>query len=189
MEEKKKGEIKAIYSELRGYLAQAPEIKDMDDIDDESVWEQYNRTVDSLSKVSNEDYSHFRIEPKSYDSTGRSYVNLVTYRQKLGGLISRLHGEYFEGEPNPLDGVPSTVITQSQQQVQIAQMIIDITDIIHEKIDKYEEGSNKKSFLQKLKDSLSSISNVKQLLQTIFKLAKEYGLNMNEAFEIFTKTQ
>ncbi len=192
MEEEKEKKIKVIYSELRAYLAQAPIEKDgFNELDDDSIWEHYNGTVNLLSETSGNDYSRHCIEPSVRDSTHNPYVTIDTYRQRLSGLISSLREEYFSDEPDPLDGAPSTVITQSQHQGQSVhiQMIVDITDIINEKIGKYEDGSNEKSFLQKLKDSLSSVSNVKQLLQTIFELAKKYGLDMNEAFEIFTKTQ
>jgi len=188
MEEKKKGEIKAIYSELRGYLAETPTIKDDDDIFEESVWLQYNSTVRLLNEVSGKDYSRFLIEARRSEASSRLRIDIVAYRSKLGGLISRLYGEYFEEEPNPLDGTPSTVIAQSQQQGQSIhiQMILDVQSKIDEKIPNYPEGSNEESFLQKLKGSLSSISNVNQLLQTVFKLAKDSGLDINEAWKIFT---
>jgi hypothetical protein len=188
MEEEKKGELKAIYSELRGYLAQAPEIKDEYDIHEESVWTQYNEAVNLLNKISGKIYSRFCIKPEQSPMSTRPSISVVAYRNMLGGLISRLHGEYFAEEPNPLDGVPSTVMTQNQQQYQSVriQMIIDITDIINEKIDKYEDGSKEKGFFQKLKSSLSSISNVNQLIKTILKLAKDSGLDINEALKIFT---
>lgn len=186
MEEKKR-ELNAIYSELRGYLAQAPETKDrFDELFEESVWKQYNETVNLLNEISEKDYSRFCIEPKRSATSTRLRINITAYRQKLNGLISRLREEYFPDEPNSLDGVPSTVITQNQQQVLSVQMIIDINDIINEKIDKYEDGTKEKGFFQKLKSSLSSISNVNQLLRTVFKLAKDSGLNIDEVLKVFT---
>jgi ubiquinone biosynthesis protein Coq4 len=103
-------------------------------------------------------------------------------------LISKLHAEYFPDELSHLDGVPGTVMTQNQQQSQsvLFQMILDVQSKIDEKISNYKDGSNEKSFLQKLKGSLSSISNVNQLIQTILKLAKDSGLDFNKALEIFT---
>lgn len=189
MEEKKKGEIKEIYSELRGYLAEAPTPKETyETIETESVWEQYNGTVDLLNNISGKDYNRFRIVPSRHSSSGDTYIEIVAYRQKLGGLISRLYGEYFEAETNPLDGVPGTVIAQSQQQGQSVhiQMILDIQSKIDEKIPNYPEESKEKGFLQKLKGSISSILNVNQLLQTIHKMAKEFGLNLDDVLKIFS---
>ncbi len=192
MEEEKKRKLKAIYSELRGYLAQAPEVEGgIYDLYEEPVWKQYNETVNQLSEISGKDYSRFCIEPSCSSTSGRYYMNIIVYKNNLGGLISRLREEYFSDEPDPLDEAPSTVIAQSQRQEQSVdiQMVIELADIINEKIGKYDEGSKEKGFLQKLKSLRTSISNTKQLLQTIFKLAKDCGLNMNEAFEIFAKTQ
>ena len=65
-------------------------------------------------------------------------------------------------------------------------MILDVQSKIDEKIPNYPDGSNEKSFLQKLKGSLSSISNVNQLIQNVLKLAKDSGLDINDALKIFT---
>ena len=104
------------------------------------------------------------------------------------GLVSRLYGKYFEAEANPLDGVPSTFIAQNQQQGQSVhvQMILDIQSTIDKKISDYPEESKEKGFLQKLKGSLSSILNVNQLLQTIHKMAKEFGLNLDDVSKMFS---
>ncbi len=114
-----------------------------------------------------------------------AYINIVAYKQKLGGLISGLHGEYFADEPNPLDGVPSTVITQTQQQNQ-SIMLLEIQSIIYEKLPNYPDGSKEKGFLGKLKSSLSSISNITQFLKQLFKLAKDSGLNADDLHKIFS---
>ena len=189
MEEEKKRELKAKYSELRGYLAQAPEIKGgVTKFFVESVWIQYNAAVNSLNEISGKDYSDFCIEPTCSATSSRLCMDITAYKSKLSGLISKLREEYFPDEPNPLDGVPSTVMTQNQQQSQSVhiQMIRDIQSKIDEKIDKYEDGTKGKGFLQKLKNSLSTILNVNQLIQTILKLAKDSGLNYDEASKIFT---
>ena len=188
MEKEKERELKAIYSELRGYLAQAPGIKDEYDIYEESVWIQYNEAVNLLNKISGKDYSRFCIKPEQSPMSTSLSINVVAYRNKLGGLISRLHGEYFTEEPNPLDGVPSTVIAQNQQQGQSVhiQMLFEMQDIIDKKIPNYPEGSEERNFLQKLKDSLRYISSVKEIFQTIFKMAKASGLDPDALYKIFS---
>jgi hypothetical protein len=110
----------------------------------------------------------------------------ITYRQKLGGLISHLHGKYFADERAPFSGGPSTIITQSQQQSQFIQMVLDMQSKIDEQMPHFSEGSKEKGFLQKLKSSLSSISDVTQLLNQLFKLAKEFGLNIDSVSKIFS---
>lgn len=165
-----------------------PDIEYEYPIHEESVWMQYNAAVNSLNEVSGEDYSHFCIKAEQSPGSTKPSINIIAYKQKLGGLISRLHGEYFSEEPNPLDGVPSTVIAQSQQQGQSVhiQMLFEMQDIIDKKIPNYPEGSKEKSFLQKLKDSLRYISNVKEIFQTIFKMAKDSGLNPDDLYKIFS---
>ncbi len=187
MEEGKRTELRAIYSQLRGYLAGAPEADEYS-ISEESIWIQYNAAVNSLKEITGKGYNQFSMQPKQDEHSTRPSIINMTYRSSLNGLISRLHGEYFHDEPNPLDGTPSTVITQNQQQGQSVyiQMIVEITDIINEKIDKYKEGSKEKGFFQKLKSSLSSTANAKQLLQSIFKLAKDSGLNVDDVLKVFT---
>ena len=48
--------------------------------------------------------------------TLEAFVRVLDYRQKLGGLIARLHAEYFYDEPAPFAGMPSTIIQQTQSQ-------------------------------------------------------------------------
>ncbi len=189
-----KEKIRPLYAELQGYLRQAPPVKipHIDIIGDEAVWTQYNKAVDSLSKVSGEDYSRFLLEPILYN-VGSPAIRLVTYRQKLGGLISRLHAEYFADELGPfgsasVSGVPHTVLSINQQQNQSVhlQMLLEIQSKIDENISEYPEGSKEKDFLQRFKSSLSSISNVTQLFSLFLKMAKEFGLSINDIAKFFS---
>lgn len=178
-----KEKIRPLYSEFQGYLSQAPEAKAaMTRIYDEDLPEHYNVAVKLLNSITGEDYGRFFVVPN--ENFGHVEVN--TYRQKLGGLISNLHGTYFADEPAPFSGGPSTVITQSQQQSQFIQMVLDMQSKIDEKMPHFSDGSKEKDFLQKLKSSLSSISNVTQLLNQLFKLAKEFGLNIGGISQIFS---
>lgn len=177
-----KEKIKPLYSEFQGYLSQAPEPRiSHDQIFDHSFIEHYHATIKLLSSVAGEDYSRFCVQPPRDER----YVHIITYRQKLGGLISYLHGRYFPGEPAPFSGGPSTVITQSQQQSQFIQMVLDMQSKIDEKMPGFSAGSKEKGFLQKLKSQLSSISSVTQLLNQLFKLANEFGLNIEDISNIF----
>ena len=180
-----KEKIRPLYSEFQGYLSQAPKPeKSYDSTDDEALWIQYNDSVDLLSKITGEDYKRFNIKP--IDENSSPFIRLITYRQKLGGLISHLYGKYFPDEPAPFSGGPSTVITQSQQQSQFIQMVLDMQSMIDKQMPHFSEGSKEKGFLQKLKSQLSSIANVTQLLNQLFKLAKEFGLNIDSVSKIFS---
>lgn len=174
--------IKPLYSEFQGYLSQAPDAKTSGDvIYDLSFSEQYNATIKLLSSLTGEDYNRFCVQPPQRER----WVHIATYRQKLGGLILYLHGKYFANDPAPFSGGPSTIITQTQQQSQSIQMLLDVQSKIDEQISRFSEGEKEKGFLQRLKSSLSSISNVTQLLAQVFKLAKEFGLNIDSVSKIF----
>ncbi len=117
-----KEDIKPIYAEFRGYLSEAPSGGKIDSIYDADLWEQVNQAIDELNRISGEDYNRFKITPQRTQHGIRLSVEKDTYRGKLGGLISRLHGEYFSNELSPLGGEPSTVISQTQQQSQSFQI-------------------------------------------------------------------
>ena len=184
----KREKIRPLYLELQGYLSQAPEIKHTaDSVSDKSIWEQYNRTITLVSQATGEDYSRFAIQPKVSHS-GSQFIRCVTYRQNLGGIISHICGKYFPEEPAPFSGGPSTVITQTQQQTQsvLIQMVLDMQSKIDEEIGNYEDGSKEKSFMGKLKSSLSSITNVTDLIAKLSRIAKECGLNLEDVSNIFS---
>ena len=57
--------LRPFYSELKGYLSQAPIVEKQSDlITDEDVWTQYNKTVNSICNISQEDLSRFLIKYK-----------------------------------------------------------------------------------------------------------------------------
>lgn len=178
--------IRPLYAELRGYLFQAPEVKaTYESISDKAVWNQFNNVVRMLGEITKKDYSRFIIEPERSSRVG-DFVHIILYRQKLGGLLFSLHAEYFNDEVGPLDMGPATVISQNQQQQQTVniQMILDMQSKIDENIDQYEEGSKEKGFLKKVKGSLSSVTNVIQLLSLLLKTAKDFGVSIQEMISI-----
>lgn len=179
-----KEKIGPIYSELQGYLSQAPEIRgDIEVSSDLSLIEQYNEALDELNNISDKNYDRFKIKEKEVFS---ELFNVTNYRSKLGGLIARLHREYFSEEPAPFSGMPNTIINQTQQQTQSfqVQMLLEIQSKIDEKISEFKEGTKEKSFLDKIKDSLSSIRNTTELLALILKSGKDFGLTVKQILNI-----
>ena len=159
-------EIRPIYSELQGYLSQAPRSENTGLIGDKSFWLQYHQTIDELSKITGEDYSRYKVEIRS-TQRGGGYMNVVPYRSKLGGLISRLHGQYFADKPAPFSGMPSTIVTQTAQQNQSVdvrvKMLLDIQSLLDKKINESEDGSKEKGFLEKLKGKLASVKENREV--------------------------
>lgn len=181
-----KEKIRPLYSELQGYLAQAPEAKNTSDgISSSQVWSQYNGCVNLVQKITEKDYSRFEIQAETANDS--VLVRVIAYRQKLGGLVAALHGEYFSDESAPFSGMPNTIIQQTQHQNQSVNiiMLLSIQSKIDEKLSQFPEGSKEKSFLQKLKGTLSGISDVTQLLAQLTKIAKDFGLSVNDLSKIF----
>jgi len=98
-----KDEVRPIYFELQGYLSQAPG-RETTAIYDKQIWIQHNQTIDELEKITSKKYDRYRLNPESrnYNGVSRELITVQVYRTILGGLISRLHGEYFPDEVSPI---------------------------------------------------------------------------------------
>lgn len=92
-------EVKPIYFELQGYLSQAPE-REKGVIFEREVWEQYNQTVDELEQITGKKYDRYKLRPTN--EYNKPAITVQAYRTILGGIISRLHGEYFPDEMSPI---------------------------------------------------------------------------------------
>lgn len=178
-----KDAIRPIYSELQGCLAQAPEAELHRDISNAEFWEDHNLTIQELNEVTGKDYSKYIFTPMK----GYSYQHITVeiYRKKLGGLIARLHAEYFSDEQVPFADMPSTIIHQNQiQSVQI-ELIQEVTNLIDDKLQAAQAGSKEKTFLEKVRGSLSKVKNISQLIPLIIKTAKEMDISINELCDLF----
>ncbi len=178
--------IRPIYSELQGYLAQAPDANEERDsyIYEKAYWCQYNDTIQELNEIASKDYSRYILTP-TVSRDGDSYITKKIYRQKLGGLIARLHGEYFSDEQVPFADMPSTVIQQNQSQSVHVEFILEVNNLINDKLHAAKEGSKEKTFLEKVRGSLGAVKNVSQLIPLIIKTAREMGLSINELGDLF----
>jgi hypothetical protein len=182
-----KENIRPIYSELQGYLSQAPASDKQYLIGDPALWEQINETINELARVSGENYERFGLTPGQSGGGGKKFLDTNTYRAKIGGLISKLHGKYFPDEPAPFTGMPSTVISQTQQQSQSVhvQMLLEVQSKIDQKLPEFGEGTKERTFLQKVKGSLSSIKDTMGLILLLVNVAKECGLSIDDLKSIF----
>lgn len=178
-----KEQIRPLYSELQGYLSQAPE-NDGGSLHEESTWGQFHTTIDELNNISGKDYNKFKVQPQPMASGRGSYVLVSQYRTKLSGLISRLYGEYFSDESAPFSGMPSTVITQNQHQSQNVQILLEIQSIIDQKLAETKDETEK-SFLQKIKTKLSSVKSVGELISLILSTGTALGLTLEQIYKLF----
>lgn len=178
--------VKPIYSELQGYLSQAPAGDKVAYLRDPSLWQQYNGTIDELNTVSGNDYNKFKITNILNDG-GEPYILNSDYRSKLNGLIMRLYGEFFETETSPFSGSPSTVVTQHQSQTQTTQiaMIMDFQSVIDKKLYGSDLEEKEKTFLEKIKASLPSVKTFAELMNLVITIAKSLNISIDQIAKIF----
>lgn len=185
VETKKK--VKPYYSELQGYLSQAPPIKDVHEVMPvHSQWEQMNNTIDLLSSITQTDYSRFKIKPERGYSE-KQLVRVAYFRSQLGGLISNLHAAYFFDEPAPFSGMPSTIINQTQNQEQNFSLRIALE--LQKKIDEKlytTPNQEEKTYLEKISAMLPTIKNSVDLISMILNIASQVGLDVNALYKIFS---
>jgi hypothetical protein len=181
-----KDKVRPIYHELQGYLSQAP--REGYAIFKRSTWEQINQRIGELKDITKKDYDGYKMKELETTQSGQQCMGSEDYRANLAGLISRLHGEYFSDQPPPFAGMPSTMITQQQTQDQTThvQILLDIQSKIDEKLSECPDGSTEKTFLEKVKASLSGVGNVTGLLSLISKTAEEVGLSVEQLSKLFS---
>ena len=105
----------------------------------------------------------------------------------FGSYPGNMPGEYFSDEPAPFAGMPSTVITQSQQQNQAVQvqMLLEIQSRIDERLARLENDSPERSFLEKVKSALSSVKNATDLLSLLVRTARDFGVTTEQLASLF----
>jgi len=190
-----KEKIRPIYLRLQGYLSQTPKAEaNFSSFKEPEMWNQVNKAIEELNNILDKSYDDFKIESKTRlsNKVPQSYVNVIMYRTKLGGLINQLHGEFFSNEQAPFSGVPSTVNIQNQQQTQQqsqevrVQMILEFQSEIDEKIQKLPPGSNERTFLEKIKKSLSKVSNYTQLVQLLLTTGEQMDLTIKQILNLLS---
>lgn len=179
--------IRPIYSELQGYLFKAPDKNDICDIYEVALWNQVNKAIDELNSISSDDYSRFKMNPVVDSHLGTPHLGKSTYSSDLAGLIAKLHGKYFSDEQAPFGGMPTTVISQTQQQSQSFQieLLLQVQSKIDEQIHNLEPRDHKRSFLEKVKGVLKSVRSAPELITVLLETAKEFGLSLEQLSELF----
>jgi hypothetical protein len=186
-----KEKIRLIYAELQGYLAQIPDSVETNTwTQDNTLWNQFNLLIGELKAVSRTEYNYdrFKIIPETCRISPQSepYLRMrySTYKASLGGLIARLHAEYFSNEEPPFRTMPSTVINQTQTQTQSVNLLLDIQEKVISEIPKHKEGSKERNFLEKIKNALPSMKTGTDIISNILKIGSEIGLHASEIEKI-----
>ena len=180
-----KEKLRPVYQELNGLYSSSPTPDKQTTISDSPFWEYYHSIIDEIEEITCKKYNKYRMSVTHVDYTGGDFIHVITYHQKLSGLISRLYGEFFSTELNPLTNGPSTQTTINQIQSQSQNLVIDLKQTIEEKLPNMKD-SNEKNFLTTLKDKLTGIKNVTQLIKTIISTARDFGIGLEQAVSLFS---
>jgi len=178
-----KSKIKPIYTELQGYLSQAPSSESVAYIRDQSLWQQLNNTIEELNETTGGNYDKFKIIGVQ-QGNGGAYILNSEYRSKLNGLIMRIYGEYFEEEVSPFSGGQSTIVSQNQSQTTHIAMIMDFQSQIDKKLYSTDLKEKEKKFLEKVKTSLPSVKSLLEVIQLVLSLAKYTGLSTERLLQL-----
>lgn len=170
--------IKPVYQELQGYLSQIPLPKDSYEvIEFEPIGSQINATIGELNSLTECNYDKFKVEMR--EGSNRSLYT-TTLRAKLGGLIDRLHAEYFNEENRPFGGSPQTLISQTQNQSTniTISLVLQIQEKILESLKNTDLKPEEKNFLEKIKEALPNIVNVLDLIKIILNTANSFNITI-----------
>ncbi len=178
-----KDKIRPIYSELKGILSQAPDRGDILYDDKRDLWERFNKLVENLKiQAANEDFSDYILQPRHTEYG--EMLSVDTYRAKISGLISRLYGTYFADELEPFTGVPSSITNVSQNQNVSVQVYIELGMQIQSALDK-AESPQEKSFIEGLKDKVSTVKSFIDFGLLMTSLSSQYGITPERIKTLF----
>ncbi len=183
MTENIKERLRPVYKELSGLYASSPTPNKSITISDPAFWEYYHGIIDEISEITGGDFSRFKMTPVR--SSDDQWIVTITYHQKLSGLISRLYGEFFSTELNPLTSAPSTQTTINQFQSQTQNLIIDFKNVIEGQIQNSKDD-NEKNFLNTLKSKIEGVQNVTQLIKMILQTARDFGVELSNLISMFS---
>ena len=183
MEQDIKEQLRPAYQELHGLYASSPKSADNTTVTDPQFWEQYHAVIFEINKITGENYDRFKMKVSKGQSV--EFIQVVSYQQKLAGLISRLYGKFFSTERNPLTSEPSTQTTINQFQTQSQNVIIDLKRTIDKKITETQDPVEK-NFLTKLKDKIEGVHDVTQAIKTVTLTAAEVGLGLEALIKLFS---
>ncbi len=180
-----KDKIRPFYTEIQGYYKSQLEIKS--GIYSKEIWTAIDSTIDDLNSVSGKDYNKFKLQSALRTVNGHHFLDSDIFLLKLGGLISRLFGEYFENEQAPFQGMPSTIINQNTSQSQNVQVsiLLEIQSKIDDSLSKTTD-ENEKGFLNEVKSKLATVQNVAQLLNLIFMTADKFNIAITALKRMFS---
>jgi hypothetical protein len=184
-----KEDVRPFYVELLVCFRGVSVLEDDTAIVRKTDWKQYNDVLIKLDKVTRLDYyKRYAITKDDLDSywLKPSSLRACTYLHKLCCIITILYEVYFSDETPPFADMPTTIITQTQNQSLQVQLLLEVNDLIHKKLSTVPEGSKEKTFLEKIKVSLSSVKDVSQLVSLLVTTAQQLGITIEQLKTLFS---
>lgn len=176
-----KSKVKPIYLELQGQLSQAP--LNPGHYIYTPLWKQLENCISELNEVTGDNFDKYKVTI-SFDNN-EPRMTSDEYRTQLGSLIMRLYGIYFIDETAPFSGTPSTIVNQTQNQSQNAQiiMIMDIQTALDKQLNKPDLTQEEKTFLGKVKEALPTIKTSVDLVNLVLSTANSLGFDPSKALK------
>lgn len=179
-----KSKIKPIYGELKGVLSEAPKGGQLLHEPYHSLWERFNKLVGKLKEITeDEDYISYQLKPRHMENWGWC-VESDEYRAKVNSLITRLHATYFDQEPEPFSGIPTNVTNVSQSQNVSVQVYVELGMQL-QAATKKAETPQEKSFIEGLKDKISTVKSFVDFGLLMATLANQYGITPERIKTLF----
>lgn len=183
MEEATIDKIRPVYSELKGMLSQAPAVETILHSSDQGLWDRFNLLLEKLTEITqDEGYKEFTLTPKY--TNGFPSIPTSTYRSRLSGPISRLHGTFFTQDPEPFSGSPSTVVSQTNSQTTNTQLYIQLGIELKTALDNAKD-ENEKSFIKAVMEKVGTVKTYIEFLTLVTNTAGQFGIALDRISTIF----
>lgn len=173
-------------------------------IRDTGTWDGFNSALDEIFNLTKDSYyTTLKVIPHSTSSSRFVLLTEMSTKvyQATNYLFETQKGAYIqEGtrppqRPNTSEGnsISQTVHqAQDNAQSQVTDVNIEfnqtltyMTEVIVEARTKYLEGSNERTFLDKLKDGISTAKSTADLVKMVISLAVQLGITTEVLGEIF----
>lgn len=178
----KQKQIFGVYEELKAISLSIPKGTWFDD---DGFSNQANSVIARLKILCPEidNVESYKVSTKFIGQRGAT-IDTIPTKAKIDGLIGRIKGSYnFDQQATSTNG-HTFIQQQSQSQEQHQTVILDLQERIITEIKNHEEGTKERSFLEKLKSSLPTLSNTLTIISTILSIADDTGISVNEVRKI-----
>lgn len=199
-------EIKSIYIKLLALNVTLLSRVGPNAIVNDGSWGSFNQLLGRLEALTQDDY-YSTLKVKPMDASGdMPWVLVSSFGSKVYQAAHYLYATRKSGElsdqyppesPKARDGegMTQTAIFASTQEnaqsqtstitIEFNQTLTYMTEAIVEARGLYSEGTKERTFLNKLKEGISTAKSTAELIKMIMLIATQYGLTVAELAKIF----